>query len=59
MIEQQFSSMLSSKYSLEKLQAEGKPYDPNQHEALMMEESSEIKKPTVLQVFQSGYKLHD
>ncbi len=59
MIEQQFSSMLSSKYSLEKLQAEGQPYDPNQHEALMMEESDQIEEPTVLQVFQSGYKLHD
>jgi len=59
MIEQQFSSMLASKYSLEKLQAENQPYDPNQHEALMMEESSDIEEPTVLQVFQTGYKLHD
>lgn len=59
MIEQQFSSMLANKYSLEKLQAEGKEYDPNQHEALMMEDSEDIEEPTVLQVFQTGYKLHD
>jgi len=59
MIEQQFSSMLANKYSLEKLQAEGQVYDPNQHEALMMEDSADIEEPTVLQVFQTGYKLHD
>ncbi|MDA3850645.1 MAG: nucleotide exchange factor GrpE [Spirochaetaceae bacterium] len=58
MIEQQFSSMLANKYCLEKIEAEGELYDPNLHEALMMEDSEEVEEPTVSQVFQTGYKLH-
>jgi molecular chaperone GrpE len=37
----------------------GDEYDPNSHEALMMEESAEIEVPTVLEDFQAGYTLHD
>ncbi|WP_246157010.1 nucleotide exchange factor GrpE [Oceanispirochaeta crateris] len=59
MIEQQFTGMLESKWSLKKMETEGLEYDPNAHEALMMEESSDIQVPTVLEDFQAGYTLYD
>jgi len=57
--EQHFTGMLESKWGLKKLNSVGAEYDPNSHEALMMEESAEIEVPTVLEDFQSGYILHD
>ena len=59
MIEQQFTGMLQSKWGLEKMECEGVEYDPNSHEALMMEESEELEVPTVLEDFQAGYKLYE
>jgi molecular chaperone GrpE len=59
MIEQQFTGMLQSKWGLEKMESEGAEYDPNSHEALMMEESEALEIPTVLEDFQAGYRLHD
>ncbi len=59
MIEQQFTNMLASKYNLTKMTDSGEEYDPNCHEALMMEETGEVRVPTVLEIFQTGYMLHD
>lgn len=59
MIEKQFSGMLTEKYGLERIGAVGELYDPAIHEALMLEESSEVEVETVKQVFQSGYRLHE
>ena len=59
MIEQQFTGMLESKWGLKKMACAGVEYDPNSHEALMMEESGEVEVPTVLEDFQAGYTLHD
>ncbi len=58
MIEQQFTGMLENKWGLKKMLCEGLEYDPNQHEALMMEEAGDIEVPTVLEDFQAGYTLH-
>ena len=59
MIEQQFTGMLESKWGLKKMACTGVEYDPNSHEALMMEESAEVDVPTVLEDFQAGYMLHE
>jgi molecular chaperone GrpE len=59
MIEQQFTGMLQSKWGLEKMDCQGAEYDPNSHEALMMEDNEEIEVPTVLEDFQAGYRLHE
>jgi molecular chaperone GrpE len=59
MIEQQFTAMLATKYNLTKMTDTGAEYDPNCHEALMMEETDKVKSPTVMEIFQSGYMLHD
>lgn len=37
----------------------GKTFDPNYHEAVMQQESSEHPDKTVLQELQKGYTLHD
>lgn len=59
MIEKQFSGMLCEKYGLEKIGVEGEAFDPSAHEAMMMEESSDVETETVKQVFQAGYRLHE
>lgn len=37
----------------------GTPFDPKQHEALMQQPSDKYKEPTVLQLLQKGYGMHD
>lgn len=39
------------------IEAVGKPFDPNEHEAVMTEESTEQEDGTVLFEFQKGYRL--
>ena len=41
------------------IEAEGKPFDPNWHQAIMSEEAEDTESGIVLQVFQKGYKLKD
>ncbi|MFZ5817715.1 MAG: nucleotide exchange factor GrpE [Bacillota bacterium] len=41
------------------IEAVGQPFDPNQHEAVMTEESTEHEDGTVLFEFQKGYRLGD
>lgn len=59
MIEQQFTNMLKNSWGLEKIEAVGQEFDANIHEALMMEDSEEHEVTTVLEDFQTGYKLRD
>jgi molecular chaperone GrpE len=39
-------------------EAIGKPFDPNFHEAVLQEDSSDVPENTVLQELQKGYTLH-
>lgn len=48
-----------SKFGCTSFESVGKPFDPNYHEAMMQEESSEHPENTVLREFQKGYKLRD
>ena len=41
------------------LEAIGKPFDPNFHEAVSQEESSEVEPNTVLKELQKGYLLKE
>ena len=59
LIEKQFVSMLDRNWSLKRMIAVGEEFDPQLHEALGMEESSEYDKQTVIEDYQSGYILHD
>ncbi len=46
------------KSGLEMIPAEGEPFDPNVHEAIMQEERNDMEPNTVVQELQRGYKLH-
>jgi len=54
-IEQIFPML--QKFGLEKVSAVGEPFDPNIHEAVSHEESSEHAPETVIREFQKGYRL--
>lgn len=41
------------------IDAKGRPFDPNAHEILMQEETSEHADGTVVEIFQKGYYLYD
>lgn len=45
------------KFGLERIDAEGCPFDPDQHSAMMQEPSSEHPPQTVLRELQKGYRL--
>ncbi|MFW5777336.1 MAG: nucleotide exchange factor GrpE [Spirochaetota bacterium] len=59
MIEKQFTSMLERKWKLQRFDSEGEEFDPQRHEAMMTEDSSEVEHPTVLEDFQKGYLLNE
>ena len=58
MIYEQFVNVLSQN-GLVRIEAEGEKFDPKYHEAVMMIESEEHPKNTVVEELQSGYLLHD
>ncbi|HKL11583.1 MAG TPA: nucleotide exchange factor GrpE [Clostridia bacterium] len=58
MVYKQLNDVLNSN-GLKIIEAVGKPFDPNYHHAVMMEESDELEAETVIEVFQTGYSLND
>ena len=58
MIQQQFKNALVET-GLEEIDATGKPFDPNFHEAISQQESAEKPEGTVLQQLRRGYKLKE
>ena len=58
MIEKQFQDLLFKKYGVEKYGEAGELFDPNNHQAVMME-AGDYPDETILEVFRKGYKLHD
>ena len=44
---------------MEQIEAEGKEFDPNFHEAVMQTPTSEKSEHTILAELQKGYKLGD
>jgi len=59
MIEHQFVGMLERKYGLKRMEAVGKEFDPQKHEAIGMEESADVTTQVVLEDYQKGYVLND
>lgn len=47
------------KNSVEVVDPEGEPFNPELHEAMSMVENAEVEPNTVLTVYQKGYTLHD
>lgn len=46
-------------FGVEEVPGEGQPFDPNLHEAVMREESSEHPDGTILEEFRKGYRIGD
>jgi molecular chaperone GrpE len=59
MIEKRLSSQLENKWGLKRFDSAGAVFDPNRHEALMMEKSPEVTEPVVQEDFLKGYALKD
>src|SRR5574341_1427841 len=47
------------KFGVTRFSAEGEPFDPAKHEAMMQVASTEAPENTVVQVLQDGYLYHD
>lgn len=47
------------KFGITRLDAAGKRFDPDWHEAMTTQPSSEVAPDTVLAVVQTGYRIHD
>lgn len=58
MIHKQFVESLASE-GVEIIEAEGQPFDPNLHQAVMQEEEEGVEAGIVLAEMQKGYKLKD
>ena len=58
MIQQQLKSALVE-FGVEELDAAGKPFDPNFHEAVSQQESADVPEGQVLQQLRKGYRLRD
>jgi molecular chaperone GrpE len=58
MIQKQFLEIMSA-VGVEEIPAEGEPFDPNVHSAVMHVEQEGCDDNVVVEVFQKGYKLGD
>jgi molecular chaperone GrpE len=59
MIEKQLTTQLESKWGLKRFNSTGEPFDPNKHEALMMEKSPDVSEPVVQEDLFKGYLLKE
>ena len=57
LIEAQFMACLQ-KHGVEKIEARGKDFDPNFHQAVMMIESEDFEDNKVIEEFETGYLLN-
>ncbi len=46
-----------TKHGVEKIEAQGKLFDPHLHQAMMEQPNPEVPSGTILQVFQDGYRI--
>lgn len=58
MIEDKLYSTLKTNWGLEVVDEEGVPFDPEEHEACLMEEDEGVDCDTVSMILQKGYKLN-
>lgn len=58
MVYKQFRDVLE-KFGITTFKAEGEPFDPAMHEAMMQVETGDVPENRVVQVFQDGYLYHE
>jgi molecular chaperone GrpE len=59
MIEKRLTGQLESKWGLKRFSSAGEPFDPNKHEALMMEKSPDVTEAVVQEDLMKGYLLRE
>lgn len=59
LIEKRLVSQLASKWNLVRYDSAGEAFDPNFHEAIMMDKSPDVTEPVVGEDFYKGYTLKD
>ncbi|MDR2403991.1 MAG: nucleotide exchange factor GrpE [Spirochaetaceae bacterium] len=59
MIEKRLVSQLENKWGLRRFDSAGEVFDPNRHEAIMVEKSTDITEPVVQEDLIKGYILKD
>jgi molecular chaperone GrpE len=59
MIEKRLTGQLETKWGLKRFTSEGEPFDPNRHEALMVEKSPDITEAVVKEDLSKGYLLKE
>ena len=47
------------RHGVTRIEAQGQPFDPNLHQAVMQQPSADHPPQTVLQVLEQGYLIHD
>ncbi len=47
------------RHGVTRIDAQGEPFDPNLHQAVMQQPSKDQPPGTVLQVLEHGYRIHD
>jgi molecular chaperone GrpE len=58
LVRQQLHTILGQ-HQCEPIPAEGQPFDPNYHQAILQQPSADVPADHVIMVTQGGYKLHD
>ena len=58
LVERNLDNVLESE-GVTKIEAEGRPFEPREHEAISYEETPGSAEGTVVRVIRDGYKLHD
>jgi molecular chaperone GrpE len=59
LIEKRLVSQLESKWGLVRFESTGAAFDPNRHEAVMVDKSADVSEATVAEDFVRGYLLKD
>jgi molecular chaperone GrpE len=58
MVHKQFRDVLE-KFGIAPFKAQGEPFDPAMHDAMMQVETADVPENTVVRVFQDGYRYHE
>jgi molecular chaperone GrpE len=58
LVQSQFLDILK-RHGVTRIEAEGKPFDPNLHQAVMQQAAPGKPPSTVVQVLEQGYTIHD
>lgn len=58
MVLQQLEAVLT-RHNCKRIEAQGKPFDPHLHQAILQQSSTDFPANTVMQVAQEGFQLHD